>query len=170
MLIQIPDAISILQWRTYYNESIQVVICKICRSGIRNPDLESHLRDAHPGILTLQQRNQLIQEFTSKPRVLKDWPLSSLVPSPEAPPISDIEWYQDNQTYRCRLCSKKKQENAKTPPAAVLIALNPLLAKSMPRGKKRKELASEADVESEEEHVNVECWLLFQILRYEIRC
>lgn len=56
---------------------------------------------------------------------------------------------------------KKKQEIGKTPSAALSIALAPPAAESMPRGKKRKELASETDGESEEEQGNVKFWLLF---------
>ncbi|MCJ1262458.1 hypothetical protein MMC22_002328 [Lobaria immixta] len=45
---------------------------------------------------------------------------------------------------------KKKQEIAKTPSAGLSIALAPPAADSMPRGKKRKELASEIDELAEE--------------------
>lgn len=47
------------------------------------------------------------------------------------------------------------------------MALAPPAAESMPQGKKRKELASEVDLESEEEQKDVERWLLW-LLRYEI--
>lgn len=57
--------------------------------------------------------------------------------------------------------SKEKLGTAKTPPAAVSVALNSLPAGSMPHGKKRKQLASEADVDSHDDRANVECWLLF---------
>lgn len=53
--------------------------------------------------------------------------------------------------------SKEKPGTAKAPPVAVLVALNPLPAQSMPHGKKRKELASEADVDSHDDRANVEC-------------
>ena len=55
---------------------------------------------------------------------------------------------------------KKEQEMAEAPPAALSIALASPAAESMLQGKKRKEFASEADLESEEEQMDVECWLL----------
>ena len=61
---------------------------------------------------------------------------------------------------------KNKQDMAEAPPAAKSIALAPPAAESTLQGKKRKAFASEADLESEEEQMDVERWLLY-ILLYE---
>ncbi|MCJ1269898.1 hypothetical protein MMC22_009791 [Lobaria immixta] len=52
---------------------------------------------------------------------------------------------------------KNQQEMAEAPSTAISIALAPPAAASMLQGKKRKEFASEADLESEEEQMDVEC-------------